>query len=119
MWAGLFRLTFAGLFSESPCQTMQFEWDEEKRQANIETHDVDFTRAARVFTGPHLTYPSPKEGEDRRVAIGKLQPPEARPERWSGPLVAVVYTRREGRYRIISARRARENERQAYDRRFG
>ncbi|PSQ80053.1 MAG: hypothetical protein BRD41_06010 [Bacteroidetes bacterium QS_1_63_11] len=51
--------------------------------------------------------------------MGKLQPPKARPEHWSGPLIAVVYTRREKRYRIISARRARENERQACDRRFG
>ncbi|CBH22747.1 conserved hypothetical protein containing DUF497 (plasmid) [Salinibacter ruber M8] len=98
---------------------MQFEWDEEKRQANIEKHGIDFVRAARVLKGPHLTYSSPQEGEKRRVAIGKLQPPEARPEHWSGPLIAVVYTRREGRYRIISARRAQEDERETYDRRFG
>lgn len=98
---------------------MQFEWDEDKRRANIEKHDVDFTRAARVLKSPHLTYPSPQGDEERRIAIGKLQPPKARPEHWSGPLIAVVYTRRESRYRIISARRARKDERQAYNRRFG
>ena len=40
-------------------------------------------------------------------------------ESWSGPLVAVVYTRREGTYRIISARRARSDERKAYDLIYG
>lgn len=98
---------------------MKFEWDEEKRESNLEKHDVDFPRAAEVLKGPHLTYSSPGGDEDREVAIGKLKPPDARPENWSGPLVAVIYTRREGRYRIISARRARTNEREAYNRRFG
>lgn len=98
---------------------MQFEWDEEKREANTEKHDVDFVRAARVLKGPHLTYPSSRGEEARQVAIGKLEPPEVRPEHWSGPLIAVVYTRRDDRYRIISARRARDDERQAYNRRFG
>jgi uncharacterized DUF497 family protein len=48
------------------------------------------------------------------VAIGPLRPPD-RPKSWSGPLVAVVYVRRGGAYRIISARRARKNERRAHE----
>jgi len=98
---------------------MQFEWDEEKRAANIEKHDVDFVRAARVLTRPHLTYASGEGDEQRWVTVGPLHPLAARPEDWSRPLVAVVYTRRRDRYRIISVRRARTHERQAYDRRFG
>ena len=93
---------------------MKFEWDEEKRQANLEKHDVDFRDVASVFQNPHLTYSSLTAGEKRRVAIGQLRPAGC-PERWSGPLVSVVYARRSHAYRIISARRARKNERQAYE----
>jgi uncharacterized DUF497 family protein len=93
---------------------MEFEWDEEKRQANLENHAVDFRDIASVFRNPHLTYSSPTAGEKRRVAIGPLRPPD-RPKSWSGPLVAVVYVRRGGAYRIISARRARKNERRAHE----
>ncbi|MFB6232470.1 MAG: BrnT family toxin [Salinibacter sp.] len=98
---------------------MQFEWDEEKRRANIEKHDVDFRDITPVFKNPHLTYLSPKGGERRHVAVGRLHPPETRPENWSGSLVAVVYTRRNGAYRIISARRVRDDERRAYQVLFG
>ena len=103
---------------------MEFEWDEKKRQANLEKHDVDFRDVPSVFKNPHLTYLSPKSlspktGERRQVAIGQLRPPDTRPDEWSGPLVAVVYTRREGSYRIISMRRARTDERKAYDLIYG
>ncbi len=93
---------------------MEFEWDEEKRQTNLEKHGGDFRDIASVFRNPYLTYLSPTAGEKRRVAIGPLRPPD-RPEPWSGPLVVVVYVRKDGPYRIISARRARKNERRAYE----
>lgn len=98
---------------------MDFEWDESKRETNIDKHGVDFVDAARVLTRPHLTYRSPRKEEARWVAVGTLQPPDVRPEDWSGPLVAVVYTKREDRYRIISARRATTHERKQYEDRFG
>ena len=93
---------------------MKFEWDGEKRQANLEKHGVDFRDITSVFRNPHLTYSSPIVDEKRHVAIGQLRSPD-RPEPWSGPLVAVVHVRRGGAYRIISARRARKNERRAYE----
>ena len=31
---------------------MSFEWDEEKRDANIKKHGVDFIRAAKIFSNP-------------------------------------------------------------------
>lgn len=98
---------------------MDFEWDEAKREANLDKHGVDFVDAARVLTRPHLAYPSPRHGEERWVAVGTLQPPDVRPEEWSGPLVAVVYTMRGDRYRLISARRATTHERRQYEDRFG
>jgi hypothetical protein len=98
---------------------MDFEWDESKREINVAKHGVDFVDAARVLTRPYLAYPSPRKGEDRWVAVGKLHPPDIRPEKWSGPLVAIVYAMRGDRYRIISARRATTNERRQYEDRFG
>lgn len=98
---------------------MQFEWDEEKRKINIKKHGVDFRDLVSVFETPHLTYLSPKTEEKRYVAVGKLRPSDRRPGEWYGPLVAVVYTQRDGSYRIISARRAQEHERRAYEILFG
>lgn len=93
--------------------SMDFEWDPDKREVNLEKHGVDFVDAAEVFAQPHLAMASPQGGEDREVAIGLL-PARAVPETWSGRLATVVYVQREGAIRIISARRARKNERDAY-----
>jgi len=30
---------------------MQFEWDENKRQANIEKHGIDLADAVKIFNG--------------------------------------------------------------------
>jgi uncharacterized DUF497 family protein len=76
---------------------MEFEWDERKRRANLKKHDVDFRDLAPVFKNPHLTYLSPRKGERRHVAVGRLRP-TGRPKEWSGPPVAVVYIRRAGNY---------------------
>jgi len=99
---------------------MDFEWDEIKRMSNIEKHGVDFVDAARILSREHLSYPVSRPGldEERFVAVGPLQPPNVRPDKWSGPLAVVVYTMRGDAYRIISARRANTNERKQYDVRF-
>ncbi|MDQ3606686.1 MAG: BrnT family toxin [Gemmatimonadota bacterium] len=83
---------------------MEFEWDPAKAAANLEKHGISFLGAATIFDGPVLTSRSDLGGEERWKAIGLL----------GGREIAVIYTIREGRYRIISARRARENERRAY-----
>ncbi len=48
-------------------QGMSFEWDEDKREANIRRHGVDFVRAAQMFSNPILERPDDREdyGEDR------------------------------------------------------
>jgi uncharacterized DUF497 family protein len=35
---------------------MQYEWDEDKRKANLKSHGLDFVDAARVFSGPTFTF---------------------------------------------------------------
>jgi len=92
---------------------MDFEWDPAKREKNLDKHGVDFLVATQVFTEPHLVVRTDHQPEPRWMAIGPL-PDEHVPVAWSGPLCAVVYTRRRDTYRIISARRARTDERNTY-----
>jgi uncharacterized DUF497 family protein len=83
---------------------MEFEWDPGKNEANIRKHGIDFEDAIGIFAGPILTRRSDREGEERWVAIGAVE----------GREVAMVYTIRGAALRIISARRARRNERRDY-----
>lgn len=84
-----------------------FAWDENKRQANVAKHGIDFVDAQDVFKDPAaFTYRSARPtNEQRYVTIGVVK----------GVLVAVISTLREGTIRIISARIARRTERQMYD----
>jgi uncharacterized protein len=89
---------------------MHFEWDETKRRTNLEKHGIDFIDAAVVFEdGPKLVTQSSFSSERRFVAIAQL----------AGREIAVVFTVRGDAIRIISARRARDNERKAYRQAFG
>jgi uncharacterized DUF497 family protein len=88
---------------------MEFEWDPAKDAANQTKHGISFVAATAIFADPaHLEedVTRPEFGEVRKKAIGQLT---------SGWTVAVIYTDRGDRRRIISARRARTNERQRYD----
>jgi len=80
-----------------------FEWDDAKREINLTDHRIDFLDVPLVFDGPHLIRPSSRRGERRLLAIGFLDDRE----------VTIVFTIRNGKRRIISARRARTDERQA------
>ena len=81
-----------------------FEWDENKRRSVVERHGIDFEDAVQIFDGPVRETLSPRMNEERWLAIGVVD----------GIEVAVVYTIRNGRRRIITARRARTNERRDY-----
>jgi uncharacterized DUF497 family protein len=87
-----------------------FEWDESKRQANIEKHKIDFLVAAQVFDDPKRIERSAEiKGEIRSLTIGTIK----------GVIVvvlAVVWTKRNTKKRLISARRASQNERKEYER---
>ena len=87
---------------------MPFEWDENKRLANLAKHHIDFRDVQQLFDGPVFERSDSRRGEDRIVAIGLLEDIE----------IVVVYVMRGKRRRIISARRAHRNERQEHTGRF-
>jgi uncharacterized DUF497 family protein len=84
-----------------------FEWDEAKRLANIAKHDIDFEQAKEIWQGRFVEIPSPQQehGEERLLAYGEID----------GVVIAVVFTWRDDRRRLISARKARDYEREWYD----
>jgi len=82
----------------------EFEWDARKAEANVAKHEIDFEDAIEIFERPVLTLPSKYRAEERFVSIGLM----------GSKLVAVVWTRRSEITRIISARSARHEEREAY-----
>lgn len=89
---------------------MEFEWDPDKAQSNLRKHRVSFEDAVRVFLDPNrIESFEVREayGEDRWKTVGLVEP----------ALLAVVYTVRgeDGDIiRVISARKADENERAHY-----
>ena len=99
---------------------MDFEWHDEKREANVEKHDIDFLDAIQVFEVGHFVEDRTREEdeEERKAAIGPL-PEENVPSYWSGNLIVVLFTWRNDTIRIISARRASADERRRYDRHIG
>jgi len=88
---------------------VEFEWDPEKEQANIQKHGIDFTEAATVFGDPlELTISDPDHsiGECRFLSMGHSV---------RNRMLVVSYTERENRIRIISARTASPKERRQYE----
>ncbi|MEB3245321.1 MAG: BrnT family toxin [Vampirovibrionales bacterium] len=84
---------------------MQFEWDEPKNQGNQQKHGFAFEDAWRVLTAPHVSIPTHRNEEPRTIAIGMLH----------DKIVTMVYTMRGDQlYRIISIRRARNDEEKTY-----
>ncbi len=85
---------------------MTFEWDEQKRLTNLSKHGIDFATARLIFAGPTLECRDDRRdyGEHRIGAYGEV----------SGVVLFVVYTRRGGRSRLISARKAGTHEREIY-----
>jgi uncharacterized protein len=84
---------------------MEFEWAEEKRFGTLDARDIDFLDMCQLFDGrPVYIHASTRGTEERWVTIGRIQ----------GKFYAVVWTFRETRIRIISARRARNGEERRY-----
>jgi hypothetical protein len=83
-----------------------FEWDEKKRESNLEKHKIDFVDAKEIFLDAYrLELQVIKNNETRFQTIGKV----------NEVILFVVYTRRNQKARIISARRASKNERKIYE----
>ncbi len=86
---------------------MELEWDEHKRHRNLAKHGVDFRDAVRVFLDPHLLWgfdDRHSDHEDRWWNLGITV----------GAVLLVVTTERGTVQRIISARKATQDERAAY-----
>ena len=86
---------------------MEYEWDDNKNRQNQAKHGIDFCGAILVFLDKDRI-----EGDDSRRDYKERR-------YWmvgmvNNTLLTVIYTPRNGRCRIISARRASKNEREAY-----
>ncbi len=82
-----------------------YEWDSNKNEANKKKHSLSFEAAIQIFKGIIIESPSKSEHSEKRIiAIGRLE----------GKEIVVIYANRGRRKRVISARRARKNERDTY-----
>lgn len=83
-----------------------FEFDEQKSQANLEKHGIDFVRAQELWSDPYLVeIPAKTVDEPRFLAIGRIKG-----KHWSA-----VITYRSRNIRIISVRRARSEKVAIYE----
>jgi len=84
----------------------RWRWDPRKAAANLKKHGVDFADAATVLHDEQAITVRDDEGdEERYVTIGMDA---------LGNVLVVVYTWRGERPRLISARRAKPQEREQY-----
>jgi uncharacterized protein len=89
---------------------MEFEWSEAKRLAVLHARRLDFLDGCRLFDGrPICTAPSPRSGEQRWISIGEL----------GDEMIAVVWTRRGAAIRVITMRKARDEEKRRYRALYG
>ncbi|MEH2047910.1 BrnT family toxin [Nostoc sp.] len=81
--------------------------DKNKNQQNIQKHGISFEEATEIFDG--VVFTSIDERYDyeeiREISIGSIQ---------GVVIVTVVHTDRNGKIRLISARKATPKERRTY-----
>ncbi len=88
---------------------MEFEWDNNKLQANIKKHSVDFEEARSVFDDYFAVIIDDRfhsEQEQREIIVGESS---------KSRLLYVVFVEKENSIRIISARKLTNNERKRYE----
>lgn len=86
---------------------MHAEWDASKAAANRRKHGIDFADAVTVLHDESaLTIAEEHPDEDRYVTMGADA---------LGRILVVVYTWREERARLISARKATPHEQELYE----
>ena len=88
---------------------MQFEWDDNKAESNFLKHEISFEEAVTVFADPYLLFTedsSHSDREEREWAIGEAE---------NGSVLVIIFTMREQKIRIISARKATKKERKRYE----
>lgn len=88
---------------------LEFEWDENKAEANFRKHKITFEHAKTIFADPFsITISDPKHsaGEKRLIDIGTAA---------DGKVLVVSYTERGQKIRLISCRKATRAEREIYE----
>ncbi|KHD08737.1 hypothetical protein PN36_20390 [Candidatus Thiomargarita nelsonii] len=86
---------------------MEYEWDENKRQSNLEKHGLDFVIAYKMYESlDKLTIPSNYATEQRWIDIAPVGEELL--------ILTLVYTHREEKVRVISLRKASRKERRLY-----
>jgi uncharacterized protein len=84
---------------------MEFEYDPIKSQINKEKHGIDFDEAQTLWLDEdRVEFPARSDTEERHAVIAKKD----------AKIWIAFYTMREAATRIISVRRARENEEKTY-----
>lgn len=85
---------------------MRFEWDENKRLANIKKHGIDFVDVPAMFDDDIVTVIDERfdYGETRYQTLGLLK----------SRVIMVVHTESETVIRLISARKANKHEEKTY-----
>jgi uncharacterized protein len=94
--------------------SLEIEWDPKKAEANVSKHGVSFIVAATVLRDPlsvTVFDAEHSEGEERWITIGRAA---------NGQCLLVVHTWTDtggssAHARIISAREAKNSERQGYE----
>ncbi|MEO6080874.1 MAG: BrnT family toxin, partial [Steroidobacteraceae bacterium] len=83
---------------------MRYAWDEDKRQSNLRDHGLDFVDAQAVFAGLTFTFEDNRfaYGERRFMTLGLL----------NGIPVSIAHTETSAEIRVISFRKATDNETQ-------
>ena len=87
---------------------LEFEWHEAKAEANLRAHGVSFEFATKVFRDAFAIERLDERedyGEERFVIVGMAE---------EDVLLFVAFTERADRIRIISARRATQDEQDEY-----
>ena len=88
---------------------VDYEWDHEKAESNLEKHGVSFEEAATVFGDPlYVDFYDPDHSVDehRYLIMGQST---------AGRLLIVSYSERDDVVRLISAREVTSSERRAYE----
>lgn len=91
---------------ETTINDIVFEQDDEKNRTNFRKHNIDFNDAAKVFADENRVERLDEfhsDDEDRWQVIGMVD-----------DILFVVYTEREYKTRLISARLANKKERRIY-----
>jgi uncharacterized DUF497 family protein len=84
---------------------MVFEFDPVKSEANLRKHKIDFKEAQDLWKDQHAAIVDARSDSEPRSALIAVH---------SGKIWAAFFTERSGKIRLISVRRARNQEEDIY-----